>query len=230
MSQDLPTTSYALLGLLTFGDDLTGYELKQRADRTLRFYWVSPAMSQVYTELARLADRDLVSARDAGPNKRSSKYRITAKGRRELTAWLESEPVEFPTLKHPVALRLLIGHLVDPATTTGLLRDYLAALAKRRAQLATTWTNPSTTPRWSPSGAWSTSTASARSSRSCFGDSKTSIETRIWPVASYHRPHRSYGRPQPMKVLHIGRTPTSVSFALRSFGMCQLLSIVRSNE
>ena len=36
MSQDLPTTSYALLGLLTFGDDLTGYELKQRADRTLR--------------------------------------------------------------------------------------------------------------------------------------------------------------------------------------------------
>lgn len=136
MSQDLPTTSYALLGLLTFGDDLTGYELKQRADRTLRFYWVSPAMSQVYTELARLAGHGLVSARDAGPNKRSSKYRITAKGRRELATWLESEPVEFPTLKHPVALRLLIGHLVDPATTIGLLRDYLGSLAARRAELA----------------------------------------------------------------------------------------------
>ena len=52
MSQGLPTTSYALLGLLSFGDELTGYELKQRADSTLRFYWVSPAMSQVYTELA----------------------------------------------------------------------------------------------------------------------------------------------------------------------------------
>ena len=46
MGQDLPVTSYALLGLLTFGDELTGYELKQRADATLRFYWVSPAMSQ----------------------------------------------------------------------------------------------------------------------------------------------------------------------------------------
>ena len=46
MSQDLPVTSYALLGLLTFGDELTGYELKQRADNTLRFYWVAPAMSQ----------------------------------------------------------------------------------------------------------------------------------------------------------------------------------------
>lgn len=136
MSQDLPTTSYALLGMLTFGDDLTGYELKQRADRTLRFYWVSPAMSQVYTELARLADRGLVTAREAGPNKRSSRYSITAKGRRALTAWLETAPAEFPTLKHPVALRLLIGHLVAPERTRELLRGYLDALAERRAELA----------------------------------------------------------------------------------------------
>jgi DNA-binding PadR family transcriptional regulator len=135
MSQDLPATSYALLGLLTFGDDLTGYELKQRADRTLRFYWVSPAMSQVYTELARLAKHGLVDARDAGPNSRSSKYRITAKGRRRLTAWLRSAPAEFPTLKHPVALRLLVGHLVDPDSTVALLRDYLAALESRRVEL-----------------------------------------------------------------------------------------------
>lgn len=135
MSQDLPTTSYALLGLLTLGDDLTGYELKQRADRTLRFYWVSPAMSQVYTELARLAELGLVRARDAGPNKRSSRYRITAAGRRELTEWMRSAPAEFPTLKHPVALRLLMGHLVDRDTTATLLRDYLSALAERRAEL-----------------------------------------------------------------------------------------------
>ncbi len=135
MSQDLPTTAYALLGLLTLGDDLTGYELKQRADRTLRFYWVSPAMSQVYTELARLADRGLVKARGAGANRRSSKYRITAKGRKELTAWLRTAPAEFPTLKHLIALRLLIGYLVDRSTTELLLRDYLAALAQRRADL-----------------------------------------------------------------------------------------------
>ena len=54
MSQDIPVTGYAILGLLTFGDELTGYEIKQRADITLRFYWVSPAMSQIYTELRRL--------------------------------------------------------------------------------------------------------------------------------------------------------------------------------
>ncbi len=136
MSQDLPTTSYALLGMLTFGDDLTGYELKQRADRTLRFYWVSPAMSQVYTELARLADRGLVAARQTGPSRRTSRYTITARGHHELTCWLETAPAEFPTLKHPVALRLLIGHLVAPERTRRLLRDYLDALAERRAELA----------------------------------------------------------------------------------------------
>ena len=135
MRQDLPTTSYALLGLLTFGDDLTGYELKQRADRTLRFYWVAPAMSQVYTELDRLATHGLVKARDAGPNARSSKYRITAKGRAELTRWLEEEPAGFPVLKHPIALRLLIGHLVDPGTTKAMLRTHLEALAQHRAAL-----------------------------------------------------------------------------------------------
>ena len=62
MSQDVPVTAYAILGLLTFGDELTGYEVKQRADVTLRFYWVSPAMSQVYTELRRLTGLGLVRA------------------------------------------------------------------------------------------------------------------------------------------------------------------------
>ena len=136
MSQDLPTTSYALLGLLTFGDDLTGYELKQRADRTLRFYWVSPAMSQVYTELDRLTEHGLVTPREAGPHKKSSRYRITAKGRRALTRWLEESPVGFPTLKHPVALRLLIGHLVDPERSKTLLREHLEALADGQAVAA----------------------------------------------------------------------------------------------
>ncbi len=137
MSQDLPTTSYALLGLLSFGDDLTGYELKQRADNTLRFYWVSPAMSQVYTELTRLAELRLVSEREdrTAPTRRTSRYQITSKGRRVLETWLNTAPVEFPALKHPIALRLLLGHLVAPEQSSDLLTDYLQALTSRRAEL-----------------------------------------------------------------------------------------------
>ncbi len=133
MSQGLPTTSYALLGLLTFGDELTGYELKQRADSTLRFYWVSPAMSQVYTELARLSDHGLVSAEQepGGP----TRYRITPAGRRDLTRWLADEPIDFPALKHPVALRLLLGHLMEPAAVEAMLEGYLGDLDRRRQDL-----------------------------------------------------------------------------------------------
>jgi DNA-binding PadR family transcriptional regulator len=130
-SQELPVTAYALLGLLTFGDDLTGYELKQRADRTLRFYWASPAMSQVYTELARLAGHGLVRAVSSDP----ARYRITAAGRRTLQRWMTGTEPGFPVLKHPVALRLLIGHLVDPAETIAMLEEYADALARRRAEL-----------------------------------------------------------------------------------------------
>ena len=132
MGQDLPVTSYALLGLLTFGDELTGYELKQRADATLRFYWVSPAMSQVYSELARLKERGLVLARATGD---TTTYRISAQGRNALEEWMrESEP-GFSVLKHPVALRLLLGHVVDPATTIAMLEAHVSALDAERAAL-----------------------------------------------------------------------------------------------
>lgn len=128
----LPVTAYALLGLLSFGDPLTGYELKQRADRTLRFYWVSPAMSQVYSELERLHDLGLV--RRHGDD-RTTSYSLTRSGTTTLTQWLRDAPVGFPVLKHPVALRLLLGALVDPESITGMLRDHLVALDEERADL-----------------------------------------------------------------------------------------------
>lgn len=130
--QDLPVTSYALLGLLTFGDELTGYELKQRADNTLRFYWTAPAMSQVYSELARLTEHRLVRASRGEP----TRYRITAAGRRRLERWMRATPAGFPVLKHPVALRLLIGHVVDTEETLAMLEEYAAALTAQRAELA----------------------------------------------------------------------------------------------
>ena len=140
MGQDLSTTSYALLGLLVFsGPDapgMTGYELKQRADRTLRFYWVSPAMSQVYSELARLADGGLVTVGFDGPaGRRDRRYRISALGLQRLRDWQAESTPEFPVLKHPVALRLLMGGLSTPDQLQEMLADYRRSLAQRRAEL-----------------------------------------------------------------------------------------------
>jgi DNA-binding PadR family transcriptional regulator len=132
MGQDLPVTAYALLGLLSFGEPLTGYELKQRADRTLRYYWVSPAMSQVYSELERLHDSGLVRRHGDG---RTTSYSMTRRGRTALTRWMKDTPVGFPVLKHPVALRLLLGALVDPESVKAMLRRHLVALEEERTDL-----------------------------------------------------------------------------------------------
>jgi DNA-binding PadR family transcriptional regulator len=130
---ELPVTSFALLGLLTFGDELTGYELKQRADMTLRFYWTAPAMSQVYTELARLLALELVGSVGEG---RAVRYRITNAGQAALRAWMDTTPAGFPVLKHPVALRLLIGHVTEAAVVRSMLVEYVVELADNRADLA----------------------------------------------------------------------------------------------
>ena len=128
MSQDVPVTGYAILGLLTFGDELTGYEIKQRADVTLRFYWVSPAMSQIYTELRRLTGLGLVRA-DARPDdgREVTTYAITDAGQQALRDWMDRTPAGFPVLKHTVLLRLLIGHASEPEQT----RPHAAGLPRR---------------------------------------------------------------------------------------------------
>jgi DNA-binding PadR family transcriptional regulator len=141
MSPNLSTTSYALLGLLVFGgetsaDGLTGYELKQRADRTLRFYWVSPAMSQIYTELDRLSRHGFVEAVDDTSGKRTTRrFCITTEGRDALSSWLHTSEHDFPILKHPIALRLLMGSLMDPGAVESMLDGYVEALTTRRGEL-----------------------------------------------------------------------------------------------
>ena len=143
MTAKLSTTSYALLGLLVFDsvtseNGLTGYELKQRADRTLRFYWVSPAMSQIYTELDRLRRHGFVDAVDDTSGKRPTRrFIITPHGRESLTTWLHTSEQDFPILKHPIALRLLMGSLMGPGEVRSMLETYVSALGERRRELET---------------------------------------------------------------------------------------------
>lgn len=115
---------------------MTGYEVKQRADRTLRFYWVSPAMSQIYTELERLDRHGYVASTEVEDGKRTTRrFAITAAGRKALENWLRTSSSEFPVLKHPIALRLMLGSLMGPGEVRAMLDDYLEQLAKRRGEL-----------------------------------------------------------------------------------------------
>ncbi len=132
----LSTTAYALLGLLVFDrenpDGMTGYELKQRADFTLRYYWVSPAMSQIYTELRKLSEAEFV---ETAPSDGPARYRVTELGEEQLQTWLFHGEVGFPILKHPVALRLLMGRLSTPDALGAMLDGHLHDLSARRADL-----------------------------------------------------------------------------------------------
>lgn len=119
----LPVTAYAVLGLLSFGRDLSGYELRQWALGSLRFFYWSPAQSQIYRELRRLEAEGYVTSLAVEQHDRPDKkvYSITAAGRRELRRWIDEAPVERPVIKHPVGLRVFLGHL----TSTDRLRELL---------------------------------------------------------------------------------------------------------
>ena len=118
--KELPQTSFALLGLLNF-QPMSGYDIKQFADKSIgHFYW-SPAKSQIYAELRRLTGAGLATEahveQEGRPDKRI--YEITEAGRLRLAEWVNSEEIEPDVFKSTVMLRVFFGHAADP---TALLR------------------------------------------------------------------------------------------------------------
>jgi DNA-binding PadR family transcriptional regulator len=108
-------TAHAALVLLAFGP-ASGYELKQRADSTLRFFFASPAMSQIYAELDRLADAGLVADRRErrGGERETRVFSLTPTGRDELRRWLAADPLPRTVFKSHLATRLVVGYLAEP--------------------------------------------------------------------------------------------------------------------
>ncbi|MEX0763496.1 MAG: PadR family transcriptional regulator [Dehalococcoidia bacterium] len=113
-----------MLGLVALCD-VSGYELKQFADRSIsHFYW-SPAKSQVYAELRRLEERGYVSAHEVEQDTRPDKrvYRITGSGRAALREWLEAEAPEEDVTRNPTVLRVFLGQNMAPERLVSQLRQ-----------------------------------------------------------------------------------------------------------
>lgn len=111
---DLPTTSYAILGLLAIRP-WTTYELAQQMDRSLKHFWPR-AQSRIYEEPKRLAALGLVKATaDAVGRRPRTVYSITAKGRRALAAWL-TEPGEGPVVEFEALLKVFSPSTAAPPT------------------------------------------------------------------------------------------------------------------
>lgn len=112
----LAATSYALLGLLSYEQELSGYDVRKWIGWTMRFYYGSPAYSQIYSELKKLEHLGLVTSRveNTGGARSRRLYKITASGLAEVTRWANEESFDPPSLKHGPLLRMTFGHLSTP--------------------------------------------------------------------------------------------------------------------
>jgi DNA-binding PadR family transcriptional regulator len=106
---DLNPTAASMLGFLHNGP-ASGYELVKIAQLVIGDFW-SLTRSQVYRELAGLADRGLVQAQPTGPRARRP-YQLTEAGRAAFAAWL-SQPPGTEQIRYPLLLTLSFGSMLD---------------------------------------------------------------------------------------------------------------------
>ncbi|MCC3311698.1 PadR family transcriptional regulator [Nocardia africana] len=148
---DLPTTSWAVLGMLSHADELSGYDLKKWADWSLQFFYWSPSFSQIYAELKRLEKHGYVTSRtvtseDGVRGKRM--YAITTSGRDAVAHWVNHSPVEAPVLKHSVLLRAWLGHLAEPERLREILTAHIDYAEKMRRRAAADAEGSDANPEW----------------------------------------------------------------------------------
>jgi hypothetical protein len=62
-------------------------------------------------------------------------WRLTAKGRRRLARWAAEEPVPPPVYRDHLALRLMLGALVEPARLQEMVDEQRARIEADRADL-----------------------------------------------------------------------------------------------
>lgn len=113
--------TYALLGLLTFGE-MSGYDLIKLANRSIASFFKVPSKAQVYAELRRLTELGHTDQREViqsgRPNKRL--YKLTPQGQAALEDWLESsDPEPFGGV---FLLQLMFGRQMRPETAEDRVR------------------------------------------------------------------------------------------------------------
>lgn len=125
----LNQTAYIVLGILSYGYELSGYEIRQWANRSLRAFYKPPAQSQIYRELASLEAADLVESRPVIQNDNPDKvvFALTAAGRAALHEWVADTDPTAMVLKHPLAVQTSFAHGVDSTNLIARLEAHVEA-------------------------------------------------------------------------------------------------------
>ncbi|MFC7447766.1 PadR family transcriptional regulator [Rhodococcus daqingensis] len=136
--------------MFTFGEKLTGNDLKRWADLSVKYFYWGPSLSQVYSELKKLEEQDLVTSTVVSePGVRHRRmYEITRAGVDAIRAWSHDAPVELPVLKHGVVLRLWMGHLNDPEHLKSLVTEHIKNLEEIRDRAGAQAVRSDRDPAW----------------------------------------------------------------------------------
>lgn len=133
-AHDAGTTSYALLGLLSVRP-WTTYELAQQVRRSLNWFWPR-AERKLYDDPKRLAAEGLATATEEYTGRRRrTVYAITAKGRRELKAWLRT-PSADPSWENEALVKVFFADGGDLEALRGTLGEMADSARRRLGELA----------------------------------------------------------------------------------------------
>jgi len=118
---ELSNTSYLLLGILAKGPR-SGYDLKQFADRSTRFFWAI-SYGQIYPELRRLTDAGLVEPQAAPVGDRQrTVYQLTPVGEEALRDWVADPEVAPMEIRDEMLLKLFFSDVVSDRERAELLQ------------------------------------------------------------------------------------------------------------
>ena len=124
--EELPTTSFAVLGLLSYGP-LSGYALASLAEQSIANFWTI-AKSQVYRELPRLEELGYVKGTDVRQEKLPDKriYELTNEGRSSLIRWLNtsSQDKEVTKMRSTFLLKVFFGNLMEQEQLLAMIRTH----------------------------------------------------------------------------------------------------------
>jgi PadR family transcriptional regulator AphA len=131
----LTPTEYAVLGLLTWGEQ-SGYDLRKLAEHSVGYFW-TPAKSRIYAVLPRLVEAGLVRRRDIVQSGRPNKqlYRLTPQGEEALRRWVTEHPLEPETSRNTLLVKLFFGDLASPDELLPHIRQRRSEAEQLKAEI-----------------------------------------------------------------------------------------------
>jgi DNA-binding PadR family transcriptional regulator len=124
---------FAILGFLSYGP-MTGYEIKQRMDRSTVHFWHAK-QSQIYTTLKGLEEEGCVESRVEEQTERPDRrvFTLMPEGRRQLQIWLNEPYTECSPRKETLVLKMFFAAQMEPDAALSQLRIQRDIHAKQLA-------------------------------------------------------------------------------------------------